>query len=129
MIQVATFLMPEEQALANEFLKTHKPEGQIHFNKDTIVVFYDDGTYPAEYQIADLQEMLLSNRKAKLQMEIALHVMKSERADLNPKQNAGKYEEISNAINQTADAIATQDIKAAFAEQRIEELRATIANG
>jgi hypothetical protein len=37
MIQAATFKVPEQDKQANEFLRTHKPAGDIHFNKDTIV--------------------------------------------------------------------------------------------
>ncbi len=35
MLQVKTFRVPEEDNKANEFLRTHSPEGQINFNKDT----------------------------------------------------------------------------------------------
>jgi hypothetical protein len=52
MLQVATFLLPNQQDMANEFLKIHKPVGNIDFNKDTIVVFYEDD--PA----ADLVELV-----------------------------------------------------------------------
>jgi hypothetical protein len=123
MLQVASFLLPSEQDKANEFLRTHKPAGNINFNKDTIIVFYDDGTISPEYEIADFQELLESNRKARVQQEIALHVMKAELADLNPTHNKGRYEEVSYQIRQVEDAISTQDIKAEFVRTRIAQLR------
>jgi hypothetical protein len=122
MLQVATFLLPDQQDAANEFLKTHRPEGPINFNKDTIVVFWDNGDFPPEYQLADLQELLKSVRAAKLQQDVALYVMKSDLADLNPTHNKGEYEQLSSVIHQTEDAIAKQDIKAAFLEERIKAL-------
>jgi hypothetical protein len=41
MVQVETFLLPGEQDKAN-VLKTHKPVGQVHFNTNMIVVFWDN---------------------------------------------------------------------------------------
>jgi hypothetical protein len=44
-------------AKANAFPAKHKPsDGGVSFNKAMIVVFWDDGSYPTEYQIADLGE-------------------------------------------------------------------------
>jgi hypothetical protein len=119
MIQVATFLVPEEQDKANAFLKDHKPAQQgINFNKDTIVIFYEED--PA----ADLVELLESVRAARFQQEVALHIAKRELADLNPSHNKGRYEEVDNAIKNIQDAIAIQDAKEAFVLQKIEEKRA-----
>jgi hypothetical protein len=123
MLQVATFLVPEQQEQANEFLKKHRPEGTINFNKDTVVIFWETGEFPPEYEIANLTELLQSNRQAKLQQEIALHVMKAELADLNMKHNKGRYEEVFNAVRQTETAISIQDIKAAFVQGRIDALK------
>jgi hypothetical protein len=123
MLQVATFLLPQQQDAANEFLKTHRPEGTINFNKDTIVVFWENGEYPPEYQLADLQELLKSVQAAKLQQDVALHVMKSDLADLNPTHNKGPYEQLASAIHQTEDMIAKQDTKAAYLEERIKALQ------
>ena len=112
MLQVATFLVPQEQDKANEVLKAHKPEGQVHFNKDTIVVFYSDGVYGPAAQIADLQELLESAQVAKIQQEIALHMLKAEIADLKPKQ--ARYRELDDAIINTQRALDTQDLKMAL---------------
>src|SRR5258706_8561616 len=121
MLQVQTFRVPDEQDAANEFLKSHKPAGEIHFNTNMIVIFHDDGNYPPEYQIADLKELLLSNNNATFQMEVALTVMKHDLADLKPATN--KWNELSSAIRDTEEKIAIQGIKRAFAEQRIEEIK------
>jgi hypothetical protein len=117
MLQVQTFLVPSEQNKANEFLKTHKPVGNISFNKDTIVVFYEDD--PA----ADLLVLLESVGNARFQQEVALFMMKRDIAGLNPAHNKGKYEEMDNAIRQTQEAIDNQDAKAEYLKIRIEEKR------
>lgn len=122
MLQVQTFVLPGQQTEANEFLKTHAPEGPINFNRDMIVVFYDDGVAHPSQAIADLRELLKSNANAKFQMEVALHVMKKDLAGLNPLKNKGRYEECFNAIRQTEEKIADQDTKAAFVQSRIDEL-------
>src|SRR4051794_9356351 len=134
MIQVATFRIssslfrPSQEKEANEFLRTHKSQGQIHFNRDTIVVFYDNGQYPAAHQIADLQEMLQANADARFQQESTLNVLnvqvadlKEERSKLNATHNKGRCEDIDNLlvskandISLTRQAIALQDIKAGF---------------
>lgn len=120
MLQVASFTLPSEQDKANEFLKTHKPMGQVSFNKDIIVVFWEDGEYPAEYEIADLRELLQSNKMAKLQQEIALHVMKAELADT--PTNMARYNELSAGIKGLETGLSIQDIKADFVQKRIDSL-------
>jgi hypothetical protein len=115
MLQVATFLVPQQQEKANEFLKTHKPVGNINFNKDTIVVFYEDD--PA----ADLLELLESVGNAKFQQEVALFMMKRDIADL--KRTNKRYDELADAIRQTEEAIGNQDAKAEYLTKRIEEKR------
>jgi hypothetical protein len=136
MKQVATFLVPEQQAEANEFLRTHKPEEQF-FNKDTIIFFYDTGEVSPAYEIADLQELLRSNKNARFQQEVTRFVLQrqladlqAERSTLNTKANKTRVEEVDNmisnikqAISQADQAILMQDIKAEFAEGRIVELK------
>jgi hypothetical protein len=118
MLQVATFLLPEGQEKANEFLKAHKPVGNINFNRDTIVVFYEDD--PA----ADLLELLESVGNARFQQELALHMLKRDIAGLNPLHNKGKYDELDNAIRNTQEAMDDQDAKAEYLKTIIEEKRA-----
>jgi transcription elongation factor GreA-like protein len=136
MKQVATFLVPEQQAEANEFLRTHKPEEQF-FNKDTVIFFYDTGEVSPAYEIADLQELLRSNKNARFQQEVTRFVLQrqladlqAERSTLNTKANKTRVEEVDNmisnikqAISQADQAILMQDIKAEFAEGRIVELK------
>src|SRR5229473_1054486 len=115
MIQVASFLLPAEQDQANEFLKTHKPtDGGINFNRDTIIIFWDDGTYPPDDEIADLHELYVGNRRARLQHEVMHHVLKAELADLTPRHNKGAYEQKDHEVRQVEAAISNQDIKAEF---------------
>lgn len=121
MIQIATFLVPQQQNAANEFLKTHKPDGQVNFNKDTVVIFWDDGTYPPEHQIADLQDLLQSNRQARFQQEVALHVMKAELADT--PTNMARYDELSRGIAGLEAGLSVQELKAAFVEEKIKQLK------
>ena len=125
MLQTKTFKLPEQEAEANEFLATHKPDanGGVSFNNDRLYVFYDDGSNPASYQIADLQDLLKSVRAARLQQVIALNSMEYERADLNMVKNKGRYDEISAAMMGTKKAIDMQDSKEAFLLKKIEELR------
>jgi len=133
MLQVATFTLPAQQQEANEFLRTHRPDGQIHFNTDMIVVFYDDGVVSPEWEVAELQELLRGNANATFQQEVALHVLQTQLADLkeeksrlNAKHNKGRYEEVDNLIFkisgeivQVKQAIAMQGIKAEFVKGRI----------
>jgi hypothetical protein len=121
MLQVASFGLPDQQDEANAFLKTHKTTN-TSFNKDMIVVFWDDGVVSKEHQIAELRELIASSKNARFQQEVALHVMKAELADLNPTHNANRYQEVSAAIRNVEDAIDTQDLKAEFVNQRIAEL-------
>jgi hypothetical protein len=119
MIQVKTFLVPQQEDAANAFLKLHKPAQQgINFNKDTIVIFYEED--PA----ADLVELLESVRNARFQQEVALHIAKRELADLNPSHNKARFDEVNTAVNNITDAIAIQEAKEAFVLQKIEEKRA-----
>jgi hypothetical protein len=118
MLQVKTFLVPSEQDSANEFLKTHKPMGQVHFNKDTIVIFYDDFLTTPELEIADLQELIVANRNAKFQQELALFMMKRELADT--PSNLAHYDELSRAIKETEKALDAQDAKAAYVQAKID---------
>ena len=125
MLQVATFKLPDQQPLANSFLARYKPDpnGGVSFNNDRLYVFYDDGSNPASYQIADLQDLLKAVRAARLQQEVALNTMEYERADLNMVKNKARYEEISNAMSQTKKAIDMQGAKEDFLLKKIETLR------
>lgn len=118
MLQVKSFALPAEEDKANEFLKSHKPEGNINFNKDTIVVFYEDDA------AADLVELLESVGNARFQQEVASFMMKRDLADLKPTNK--KYDELADAIRQTEDAIGNQDAKAEYLKQRIAEKRSAI---
>src|SRR5436190_16593233 len=107
MLQIATFQLPDEQNLANEFLRTHKPIGNIEFSKDILFMGYEDGEYPVEYQIDDLNDMIRSNRAARLQQEIALCVLayelkdiEKERDGVNMKNNAKQFEQLTQQIMQ-----------------------------
>jgi hypothetical protein len=123
MIQVASFLLPQEQDQANEFLKTHRPmDGGLHFNKDTIIIFYDDGTKPVEYQTAELRDLINAVDAATRQQEIALYVMQSERDRLNATHNKGQYEELSHKIMETKKNMDLQASKKAFLQGKIDEL-------
>jgi|tagenome__1003787_1003787.scaffolds.fasta_scaffold20490750_2 hypothetical protein len=141
MIQVAAFSMPTQQDEANDFLRTHKPEGQVHFNRDMIVVFYDNGEVSPQHKIAEFQELLRGNENARFQQEVALFVLKRQRADLKEErsglkanQNKGRVEQIDNLLSQveggikdTENAMALQDVKADFVKDRITLLQRTIA--
>jgi hypothetical protein len=60
MLQVETFLLPQQQAEANAFLKTHAPHGPINFNRDMIVVFYEDGEHSVAAEISVKRRTLSS---------------------------------------------------------------------
>ena len=124
MLQIKTFELPNDEDKANEFLKTHKPIGNIEFNKDMLFIGYETGEYPVEYQIADMQELLRGVRAAKFQQESALQVLNYEIADLNATHNRGRYDELTSAIIGTKKAMDVQDMKAGWLEQRIAELQA-----
>lgn len=111
-------MVPSEQDKANEFLKIHKPVGNINFNKDTIVIFYEND--PA----ADILELLESVANAKFQQGIALHMLKRDIAGLNRVKNKEKFDELDNAIRQTQEAMDDQDAKADYLRTIIEEVRA-----
>jgi hypothetical protein len=122
MLQVATFALPTEQDQANEFLKTHVPEGPVNFNKDTIVVFYDDGVRSPAEEIAHLRELGRACSQSKIQLEVALEVLKMQRADLNPVKNAGPFEAVSAQIVEAQRQLDTLQVKATFVQSRIDEL-------
>lgn len=128
MLQIAAFVLPGQQKEANEFLQTHKPAGDLQFNADRMFVFFDDGTNPVEYQIANLQELLQGNRNAKIQHQIALQVLEYELADLNMVHNKTLYENKTHEIRQLKRLMDAQDVKAQFVEARIAALRNGTAN-
>ncbi|MFN3658176.1 MAG: hypothetical protein ACK4UO_13045 [Pseudolabrys sp.] len=105
---------------ANEFLKVHKPVGSINFNRDTIVVFYEDDA------AADIVDLLQSVRDARFNQQIALHMLKDELAGLNPDKDkhGHRQRELTEAIAATSEAVAIQDTKEAYLLERIDERRA-----
>jgi hypothetical protein len=122
MLQIKTFELPAEEDKANAFLALHKPVGEIARMGDLLFLAYDDGReWPAE-QIAALRELLQGNRAAKFQMQVALHVMEYELADLNPVKNKPRYEEVSFGIREMKKQLDIQDVKAQFVEARIAAL-------
>jgi hypothetical protein len=78
MLQIACFTLPEEQDKANEFLAHHRPAGEISFNNSILFIGYDNGATSAALEVADLEDLLRSNRAAKLQREITLAVAQAE---------------------------------------------------
>ena len=124
MLQVASFKLPEQEKEANKFLSKHKPADQgVNITDGTIVVFYEDGEYSPAYEIANYEEFLRSVEAASFQMEVALFTMQSERDSLNPKKNAGKYEEVSAAMMDTQKKLKLQVAKKEFLKGKIAELR------
>ena len=124
MLQVASFKLPAEEKEANAFLSKHKPADQgVNITDGTIVVFYEDGEYSPAYEIANYEEFLRSVDASTFQMEVALFTMQSERDGLNPKKNAGKYEEVSNGIMSTQRQLKLQLAKKDFLKGKIAELR------
>jgi hypothetical protein len=125
MLQVKTFLLPSQENEANQFLATHKPADQgINFNKDMLIVFFEDGRHSVAYDIAQLQSLGESVAAATFQQEIALFTMQNERDTLNATHNKGRYEELSNAMSETSKALKLQAHKKAFIEGKIAELKA-----
>jgi hypothetical protein len=125
MLQIKTFALPGEEAAANEFLKTHKPAGDISYNNSQLFVAWDDGTYPIEHQIADYRELLQSQANARVQQEIALNVMKYQLAGV--PTNMARYDEISNSIKAQQEALDLQDAKTEYVKGRIATLEAQLA--
>jgi hypothetical protein len=125
MLQLHVFNVNHDVDKVNEFLATHKPVGEIEFIQDQILVFIETGDYPAEYLIADLEELIRNVETAKVQQEIAMHTLEYERADVNMVKNKSKYEELSAGIQSCKKAMSMQDAKAEFLKKKIEALRST----
>src|SRR5947209_3806566 len=123
MIQVKTFMLPDEEQEANDFLATHRPAGPINFNHDKIFVFFDDGTYPSEYEISEWDELLNAQRSAIHQQEVILHTLEFQRADVNPTKNKNKYDDLTNGILQTRTLLDSQQQKMSFVQSKIDALR------
>ena len=85
---------------------------------DAIVVFYEDGKYSPAYEIANYEEFLRSVEASTFQMEVALFTMQSERGGLNPKKNAGKYEQVSSGIMDTQRQLKLQLAKKRFSQRK-----------
>lgn len=125
MLQVASFKLPTQEKEANEFLRTHKTDN-VSFNTDMVVCFYDDGVYTVEAQIADIQELVIANQKARFQMEVALHMMKAELAELHVDLHRQKWLELTNNIKDLERQMDMHEMKRDFALGRIEELEARL---
>jgi hypothetical protein len=125
MLQIATFAIPAEQEKANEFLRTHKPEGEIARMGDVLFIAYETGEYSADYEIADLQALLRGAKQTRIQHEIALEVLKEDRDKLNAKSNKSQWDELTDAITGMLRTMKTQEIKAAVVEQRIKTLQSS----
>lgn len=119
MIQVASFKLPEQEEAANFFLATHKPDN-ISTQPNLMVVYYEDGTNPVEYQVAALQELIAGQANARIQQEVALFVSKRELADT--PTNMARYDELTDQIKQIENALELQDAKTAFVQSKIDSL-------
>ena len=109
----------KEEKEANKFLSKHKPADQgVNIMGDAIVVFYEDGKYSPAYEIANYEEFLRSVEASTFQMEVALFTMQSERDGLNPKKNAGKYEQVSSGIMDTQRQLKLQLAKKRFSQRK-----------
>lgn len=91
MKQVAYFKLPEQEAEANVFLAKHPPEA-VSANLNSLIVNYDDQTYPDSYKAEELGGLILSNTKQIMTSEIAL---KSTKHDLD------KFTKILAELNST----------------------------
>lgn len=124
MIQIAAFHVPDEQNDANKFLTLHKPAGPIQFNKDTIFVFYDDGIYPKEYEVADIQELISNQRQMVIQLEIAIEVAKHDTDRFHPKKNKEQFEAAMREHRGLTNQLANLNLKLDFLKKRKEEVEA-----
>jgi hypothetical protein len=121
MLQIATFQLPDQQDQANEFLKTHKPMGEIARRGDLLFIAYETGDYPVEYQVADLQDLIRSANNIILQQQIAIHAIEYERADIQPGKQ--RYDEMTTAISQCKRQIDIQQVKIDYVQKRIAALK------
>jgi hypothetical protein len=122
MLQIATFKLPEQQDQANEFLRTNKPDGVNYFPGEMIISI-EDGTYPVEYQIVDLRNLVQAAEAAKMQQIIARGVLEMELDKISFNKNKGQWEEKSSQIKAVDDAVKAQDAKIAVVGNRITELQ------
>lgn len=120
-LQVKTFLLPAAENEANDFLKAHRPMGEIARMGDLLFVAYDDGTYPVELEIADMQEMLRNNQQTRIQHEIALKVMNLELSKVRPDKQ--RYGQILTGIKHTEEVMQAEETKAAYVRERIATLQ------
>lgn len=126
MLQVKLFKVAglfNQVRAANEFLRTHKPAGEVARMGNHLFIAYETEDTPVEYRIAEYREMLEGNRQAVAQQEIAVHVLEYERANVDKSKHQNQYDEYTRAINNARHAIDIQIVKAAFVEQRIEDLK------
>lgn len=123
MLQITTFELRTREKEANIFLAAHKPQ-EVKLQDNRATIFYEDGTYPVSYEVADLRELLQNVKAAMLQQNVAKAVREKERERVNLVKNAKKDDEFTGQINQVAQAIDLQQAKAAYLKFRIAELRA-----
>lgn len=123
MLQIHTFDLPDDilNGKANDFLAKNKPSGDIQFQGDQMMIFIEDGNVPVEYNIASLNERLISVRESRFQQEVALEVAKIDVKRF--KQNSVEYDNGQKVILDLQDGIENQTIKEQFLLKRIEELR------
>jgi hypothetical protein len=124
MIQLKCYKLPEQEQDANAFLATHKPAPQgISFIENAVFIFYDDGSNPVEYQIADLLEYLKGIENAMLQQEVGKATMEAERDTIGGKGNKGKFDELTSGIISIDKSMELQQRKADWIKARIAELQ------
>lgn len=124
MLQVASFRLkrslfaPSQEREANEFMASHKVVN-TSFNKDTVIVFVEDGVITPAMQLADLREYVRSMDDAQFQQEVSLHILEDE---LNGLTTKDRTQEVAAAISNIKKAIANQQLKKEFVLKRITEL-------
>lgn len=124
MLQIKTFALPAEETAANDFIRLHKPVGDISYNDAQLFIAWEDGTHPVEHQIAEYREMLKSQAASRVQQEIALHVMKWQLAGTDT--NTAKWDEINKDIKAQTEALDLQDTKTNYVHSKITELTAQL---
>lgn len=81
MLQIRRFALPTEEAAANTFLATHKPD-QVSFFADAVVIGHDDGIRPIPYQIVELRELVQAAEAAQIQQSVAKGVLEHELVEI-----------------------------------------------
>jgi hypothetical protein len=123
MIQVATFLLPQEQEKANEFLKTHHPDaasGGINFNRDMIVIFYDDGVMGKQREISSWREYLYGAENTMKNILIS-QTMCLRDIEIH-KHGTRAYDDANTALRELNERMAELTYKIDFVKGKIAEL-------